>query len=58
MVKWLHQSGYRKSFLGQWTVYLTPEARLRAHSRGVQLTASPTKYATGLQGRRLPAGCG
>jgi hypothetical protein len=57
MVQWLVQAGYRKSYLGQWRVYLTPAAEQRAQSRGVRLTTGPTKYATGLQGKRLPAVC-
>lgn len=57
MASWLVDSGYHRAYLGQWLVYLTPEARLRAHSRGVQLTKAPTRHATGLQGRQLPVTC-
>jgi hypothetical protein len=57
MQAWLRQAGYRRSYVGPWRVYLTPAARLRAQSRGVRLTDAPTKYATGVQGRKLPGSC-
>ena len=58
MQRWLRQAGgYRRSYLGGWRVYLTADARARAQSRGVRLTATPTKYATGMRGKRLPGSC-
>jgi hypothetical protein len=56
MAQWLAQAGYHPSYLGRWRVYLSPDARLRARGHGVRLTRAPTKFATGLRGRRLPAG--
>lgn len=46
MMYWLqHDGGYQLRWLGQWRVFVTPKARLRAWRLGVRLTGRPTTTA-------------
>jgi 4-amino-4-deoxy-L-arabinose transferase-like glycosyltransferase len=55
---WLLTSGYRSSWVGEWHVFLSADARARASAEHVTLTPGPTSYATGSSGLELPAsGC-
>jgi hypothetical protein len=52
---WLRHEGYRRTFLGQWRVFVTPQARERALDQNVRLTPRATQVATGRHGHPLPA---
>lgn len=55
MIQFLSQSGYRKSFVGRWRVWLTPQAVAKARQVGVQLTQARQQLAQTTSGHKLPA---
>jgi hypothetical protein len=56
MAHWLqHDGGYQQRYLGQWRVFVTPEAIARARQMDVRLTNRPTREAMDGAGRSLPS---
>lgn len=54
MMYWLqHDGGYQLRWLGQWRLFVTPSARLRAWRLGVRLTTRPRATALDRAGRPL-----
>ncbi len=56
MRAWAKSDGYQARFAGHWHLFLRPATVRQAAQRGVALTAGPTAYATGVDGRELPIG--
>lgn len=50
----LNGLGYTSAYVGDWHLFLTPDARARAAAADVKLTRRPTRVAHSLSGRRLP----
>ena len=46
--------GYASMYVGQWHVFVSPDAQASAAANGVRLTAFPTHFAKDVAGKRLP----